>query len=382
MTHFLQKSTTYFVAALFVMLLYGCASSERIEIVPSPPTQNARVAANGLRVGYLWLDRGQMTTILQELRSSSHDTYYKNLTHLNLAFANPTTVSNTAVTVAITDDYGTVAANESTLKEITKLLIAKNPALRIGLSVAGAGASTAMFNTFATLLNNDTRRRLFAKALVSFAKNTGCHYIDMDIEWKGLTHTGYNTFAQLCYDTAKAAGVNFTLTLEYKYPSGLEYYGNGKLTKLSELVTKQTLQKCDLLKIMSYDYNSKSDLTIKNGVYEPNHAPIAIAERDIQYFIGQGVSADKIVLGLPFYGRKAFAGDVLGGLNQLSNMTADVQTINGTTSYFNGTTTIKVKLKLAQKYKIAGVMFWSVRSDHMATYSKSMLKVIVDNQNL
>lgn len=363
--------------------LGGCTNTVQEEkVAPIPVANPHRVAAGNLRIGYLWLDLGQIKTIQDEIKSSAHNTYYQNLTHLNLAFANPSAVSNNSVTVAITDDYGSVALNETQLKALITLIKAKNKNLRIGLSVAGAGASIQMFNTYATLLNNATRRTQFVNALVKFAKNTGCHYIDMDIEWKGLLHTGYNTFVQQCHDTAKANGLNFTLTLEYKYPQGLDYYGNKKLIKLEDLVHKATLQKCDLLNIMSYDYNSKDDKSINNGIYPPHHSPLNIAERDIDYFVRQGVNRDRITLGLPFYGRKAHSGDVLGALNQLTDMTGDIQKINGITSYFNGINTVKDKLKLVKKQNLAGVMFWSIRSDHMNPYSKSMLKVVVDNQNL
>lgn len=378
---------------LIIYVLFSVTSCKKENIGKEEPfaegnlsvSKSARISVtSGTRIGYLWFNPSYIPTIIDEIEtingysSSPMKEYYKNLTHVNLSFLNPS--DEKGLSIALSEDGNTTSYTKGKAKLnldqiklkslVTALKTAKN-GLRVGLAVGGGAASGSLNNRYKSILGNSNYRLSFINSLVNYAKITGCDYLDIDIEYTGLALTGYNEFVQKCYTIAKQNGINLTLTLEYKYAD------NGVITKVNN-VTQTTYNSCDLLNIMSYDYDDNSSAA---KIKDPNHSPVAIAKRDVDYFATK-VPPDKIVLGIPLYGKKAYSKDPNDGYYNIH--LSDIDAITGlhkkTNLYFNSKEMISQKLKYAGDKGISGIMFWSIRSDKMSDYNSSVLKYVVDNQ--
>jgi GH18 family chitinase len=364
------------VIPLLLMTLVGCSKESEVSNI-SVKTSEIR-ASFKKRIGYLWINPNIAPAIVREIGSSSHDVYYKNLTHVIISFINP--LSSTGTTLGVSDDGVKASITDAQMAAIVKALRKKNSALRIGIALGGGGSDIEVIkrnfvNRYISILDNSKSQSNFINTIVSYSKNLGFDFIDIDLEYEMLDIKGYNSFIQKLYKSAKAKGLNQTLTLEYKYGD------LGIVTKVKN-VTNATYASCDLLNIMSYDYNDTYSTSSKR-IYDKNHSPVAIAKRDIDYFLTK-VPADKIVLGIPFYGKSAYAGKELAeyidiDINKLDQKTGYILGAKGS-YYFNTKDMIKQKLDYVSQKNLCGVMFWSIRSDRMGDYNNSVLRYVVDNQ--
>jgi chitinase len=118
----------------------------------------------------------------------------------------------------------------------------------------------------------------------------------------------------------------------------------------------------DRLHIMSYDRGEK-------------HATYEQAVVDVQLFLNAGIPADKLVLGLPFYGRyteppyKVFSYSEITGTYLPS---PGVDEVNGV--YFNGLETIQKKMCYGMETGLDGLMVWELAQD--TTDAASLLQRI------
>jgi len=107
----------------------------------------------------------------------------------------------------------------------------------------------------------------------------------------------------------------------------------------------------DRVHLMAYDANGR-------------HATYQLAESDVERLIARGVPAEKICLGVPFYGRGIDKRSRELSYAQIRKQYApepDVDEVDGV--YFNGLATIERKVKFARDKKLAGVMAWELGQD-------------------
>ncbi|ASS75147.1 hypothetical protein CIG75_09245 [Tumebacillus algifaecis] len=161
---------------------------------------------------------------------------------------------------------------------------------------------------------------------------------------------------------------------------------------------KQLAAYSDYLMIMAYDENYSGDLT-------PGPvASDAFVKRSIEYALNQGVSKEKVVLGIPFFGRAWSADGTMNGAG-VSNWRVpelvkkyggrivydaptksakatftvapgDEVTVIGSTTFSAGTYTIwfeneasiKEKLRLVGQYDIKGTGSWSLTQEEAGTW--------------
>lgn len=86
-------------------------------------------------------------------------------------------------------------------------------------------------------------------------------------------------------------------------------FGPAKSTVQKGYELRELAKLLDHVHIMCYDYHGSWDN--KTGHNAPLYAPMneASVEGSVDYYIEQGVPANKIVLGLPFYGRTFLLSD-------------------------------------------------------------------------
>ena len=200
------------------------------------------------------------------------------MTHLNYAFGH------------VSEGFDSVRiSNPGRLRELMALK-KKNPDLNILLSVGGWGSGR-----FSEMAANDSLRHSFAADCRRVVDDLGLDGIDIDWEYPTSNAAGISSslddtanFNLLMADIRNALGTNKLLTLATF--AGADY-----------IDFKGILDNVDLVNVMSYDMacvpkhhsplcqsESTGDLTVKSAVYS---------------HLAAGVPAEKLVVGLPFYGR-------------------------------------------------------------------------------
>jgi spore germination protein YaaH len=140
-------------------------------------------------------------------------------------------------------------------------------------------------------------------------------------------------------------------------------------------ISTAAIQAFDFINVMAYDLHNPFAAT------EPvQSASIEEATAEVQYWVGRGLSRERAVFGVPFYGFKWVAGksealtyaQILAG-NPAAE-TSDQVDLSGAVTHLNSRTTIVAKAQLAKQY--GGIMVWELGQD--APGDASLLKAIAD----
>lgn len=238
-------------------------------------------------------------------------------------------------------------------------------------------------------LNN---RAALASALVAAAEQYDLDGISLDFEGLGVSQRAdYVDFVRLLYNELHPRGKTITVAVAanpYGWTTG--WQGSYDYPGLA--------QYADFLMIMAYDESW-------NGSKPGPVASLAFVERSIQYALNSGVPNEKIVLGLPFYGRiwsnsgsypngygisntkiaqliASYGGAV--AIDTASQSARAVITVSaadpkpliggralpaGTyTIWYDNEQTLKLKLSLIGQYDIKGAGSWSLGQEDSATW--------------
>lgn len=120
--------------------------------------------------------------------------------------------------------------------------------------------------------------------------------------------------------------------------------------EVSKYVSDACLDAFEFISVMSYDMNNEQ------------HSPFWFANTSIDYWLHRGVSADKIVLGMPLYARPTFMQYRHLVEKDKAFAYSDFAEIDGKVSHYNGLPTLCKKTILAAK-KAGGVMLFDVNED-------------------
>lgn len=203
------------------------------------------------------------------------------MTHINFAFGH----------VAPSFD-SVIIKNEGRLDSIVALR-EQNPDLKIVLSIGGWGSGN-----FSEMAADSTLRAKFAADCV---KKVEKHKLDgIDIDWEyptagegaGISSSAEDTknYTLLMRDLRKALGPDRLLTLATIW--------SGKYIDFPTIMPY-----VDYVNIMSYDMSPASSGRPHNPLYASERAGDRTADSAFHAHLIAGVPADKLVLGLPFYGR-------------------------------------------------------------------------------
>lgn len=269
------------------------------------------------------------------------------LTHINLSFLNPNASG------AVTSGGNPVCMEGASANDINYVVQKAHQAgVKVLVSVAG-GVLPPCSGNWQTLLQ-PANRATIVNSLLQFVSTFNLDGLDIDIEGVVLTNIdnagNYTPFIQALRNGLPAGKLLTSATASY----------------VGGMVPTSSLQYFDFVNIMSYDAIGPGW-----GQAGVEHSPYSMAVSDINIWKARGLTKQKMVLGVPFYGY-GFNGyaadyDFASIVNQFGSGAAQADVI-GTRcagcSYitYNGLPTIRAKTQLALQ-EGSGVMIWELSQD-------------------
>jgi GH18 family chitinase len=243
------------------------------------------------------------------------------LTHVNYAFADISTDGR----IMIGDSYAAIEKlypgdswdqpYAGTYNQLNNVLREEHPHIKTLISVGGWTWS----GRFSDVALTASSRALFAESCVEFIRSY--NFDGVDIDWEYPVEGGLSSNTKRPED-----GVNYTLLLEelrrqldiaaeedgrpylltIASPAGWDKIRHLEIDRLSEIL--------DFINVMTYDFRGAWDLTTTahhanmfENPADPSDANSVAAKYNVSWvvdeFLAQGASPEKIVLGIPFYGR-------------------------------------------------------------------------------
>ncbi|MGH9617816.1 MAG: glycoside hydrolase family 18 protein [Acidobacteriaceae bacterium] len=222
----------------------------------------------------------------------------KKLTRINFAFAN---IDHGV----IVEGEPTDAANLATLVALKK----ENPELTVLVSVGGWLWS----GRFSDVALTEASRKKFIDSVADFIDRYNLDGLDIDWEFPAMAGAPGNVFRpedkQNYTLLLKETRARFKKMQRRLHRRLYISVAAGATTDFLQHTEMSKVQKyVDTVNLMCYDYYEPGDEKITG-----NHAPLFVdpadpagvsADRSVQEFEAAGVPADKIVLGVPFYGHE------------------------------------------------------------------------------
>jgi len=260
------------------------------------------------------------------------------ITHLNIAFANPSTDGGLA----------TPGGASETVVDIKPIVeIAHDAGLSVFISLGGGAAVLAEWENLIAVTN----RSEFIHKIMTYTLENDLQGIDVDLEWNAV-NADYTGFVLELRDSLDKYDLKMTAALPgtFRYPE----------------VTDDVLVSYDWVNMMAYDLR---------GPWNPSnpgpHSPYEFAQDAISYWVAQGALPEKLTLGVPFYGYD------FSDLNNVTARTyAAIVAQNPDNAledqvgefYYNGLRTIGHKTALALR-EVSGIMIWELGQDSFGEYS-------------
>lgn len=192
------------------------------------------------------------------------------------------------------------------------------------------------------------KRTAFINQVMNYVNTYNLDGVDIDIELEDPNiWNNYHAFISELSGRLKSQGKLLTMAVS-KWFTGS--------------ISNSTYQYFDFLNLMSYDYN-------QSGTGEV--APWSQIYDMINYYSSKGVSNDKLVIGVPFYGYGAGgAAYTYSQMVAMNGANANLDYANGV--YYNGMNTIREKAEYSKSY--GGTMIWEIGQDTFD--STSLMQVI------
>lgn len=305
----------------------------------------AQAQDRGTIIGYIPAFKG--------LDAAADEDRFRNYTQLDIAFVNVTP------TGSVTDANGLACApagngamiSDAQLRNL--VVVAHRSGAKLVASLGGATIPPCG-GTWGDLLAPEMRPKVVAN-IVEMADRYGLDGIDVDLEGElmmGIDKAGnYTPFIHELADALHARSKILTAATG-SYPGGM--------------VPDASLPYFDVIGIMSYDAVGPTW-----GTPGAEHSTYAQAQADLTLWLGKGVPASKLALGMPFYGHGfgSLAGswplhDIAARLGQRQVKIDVAGERCGGCGYvtYNGLPTLERKAELAGAWG-AGVMVWEISQD-------------------
>jgi chitinase len=222
---------------------------------------------------------------------------------------------------------------------------AKKYDVKVLIAVGGGGWD----KEFETLAADPAIRAKLAKRVADFCATYELDGVDIDWEYPNAGASAAN-FAALATDFRSALPTGALVTAAVL----------GDATDADGIST-DAVGLLDFINLMAYD-GPRND-----------HSSYAMAERSIATWLARGIHPDKLVLGVPFYGRPGGATYRTLLANDPATASGDRILYKGVEQNYNGPATIRRKTELALQLA-GGIMIWELSQD--ARGSDALMRVI------
>jgi chitinase len=268
-----------------------------------------------------------------DLNSFSQKIDYEKVTHINVAFENPTN-----------------AAGDLSFNKRNQVLIAKAQEHNVKILVSIGGGSAAEDKTLKSRyfdLLTEAKRTGFVAKLVDYVSAHGFDGLDVDIEGPSINED-YGAFIADLGRALKPKGKLLTAALSKGYGG--------------RSVPDSVFEHFDFINIMAYD---------GAGPWNPNapgqHSSMEFAKNNATYWLQRGLPKSKAVLGVPFYGygfgeafrKHGYSYSAILAAHPGAEKSDQV----GNTIWYNGIPTIRAKSQYVIDQGLGGIMIWSLNQD-------------------
>jgi chitinase len=284
---------------------------------------------------------------------------YSKLTHAIFSFAHPT------------KDGGILLNGDSALTNL-RAMVAKAAKYhtKVILGVGGwfhikGGES---YDYFKPAISNPVSRTRLVNELTSFAEREHLDGIDVDFEFPRSAEDSQN----LAIFTNELSAQLHPKNMELSTAVYSKINAQTGTVVASIAYEPSMFQNVDHVNIMAYDGQWDG------GYHAANLSPYPFTEKSVNYwanlFNTNNLPKEKLVLGVPSYAQpedpKIKQVSYAAIINKdLANAARDIVSMNGTTYYYNGETTMKKKTKLALDHGFGGMMMWEAGHDAKGSHS-------------
>ena len=235
---------------------------------------------------------------------SAEDINGEKLTNLNIAFAHIKNGTDLYIK-DMQDSPEGMPGFKNLFKEIAKVQ-EQNPNLRINLSIGGWGA-----DGFSDMAMTKETRSQFIANVIDWVKKY--KFDGVDIDWEYPVNGGWGAIKARPEDKE-----NFTyllqelrtaldkLSKETKQNYELTFAAAATPGYLTWIEPKKVAPLVDYIKLMTYDFYgawSKTTGHLANLYWNPKKPGDLSVDGTVKKFVSAGIPANKILLGVPFYGR-------------------------------------------------------------------------------
>lgn len=293
-----MKNSCFLQALLVLLALLVPAACERIEPEPEPePEIDPEIVEPDVA----------LNPRIEGRHATAYVTYYGSLipdpeamTHINYAFA------ELYVRDGVYQGFK-VQGNLSRFEQIASLKN-ENPDLKICLSFSHTVANNdnKQDGGFSAMCKSEAGRRAFAEDCLAFLKKYNLDGVDLDWEFPGLSWSGAacdpscdtDNYVLLVKQLRETLGTSYTISYAGYCSDKTSVSGGYRYVDIKAMDPY-----VDYVNIMAYDLDEAphhhSALNDTRAYKDCNRA--------VNAYLSAGVQPDKLVLGLPFYGRHSFS---------------------------------------------------------------------------
>lgn len=207
----------------------------------------------------------------------------------------------------------------------------KEKNLRLSVTIGGWDRS----QHFAKVATTPHLRKTFIQSITQLVDDRQLQGVDLDWEHPHSTdeQIAYGTLLQELRNKLAPQQTVITVTI-----AGWQQ------------LPKSAIDAIDYVQLMAYDHDQK-------------HSTLDKAQAEVESLINRGIPRQKIVLGLPFYGRHIRTREAFA-YQQIQRKYAPLPSVDLVDDiYFNGPHTIREKVKFTLNHQLAGIMIWELGQD-------------------
>jgi chitinase len=277
------------------------------------------------------------------------------LTHVNFAFGK------------IGNDFETLEIKKADRLQKVVALKKTNPTLKVLLSIGGWGAGN-----FSEMAASDEHRKKFCENCLAAVNKYGLDGIDLDWEFPTSSSAGIsasandkNNYTKLIKDLREVLGNDKLLTMASADDASSKYY------KFADFIDYM-----DFVNIMAYNMGAPPE-THHSALYSSSRTKLS-CEESVAKHNAVGIPLEKLVLGVPFYGRDAnhdetYYKDILTGMYSSGAYIQrwDEQALVPFLTDASGTMVLSYdnaqslghKAEFIKKKGLKGAMYWAIKGD-------------------